>query len=59
MHESAESVVSQQEPIELLEDQVGSLASQDNLTAPEMRLELVESGLDLPALMVETGKVLC
>ena len=57
VHETADGIVGQEEPVELLAHELGGLAAQDDAPAPQMGLELVERGLDLPALVVESRKL--
>ena len=45
MHESADGKVSHQQAVELLPDQVGSLAAQYNFGAAEVGLHFVQGGL--------------
>src|SRR3990172_13146009 len=52
VHQSADGEVSQQEPVELLPDQVRRLAAQDDPGPPKMGFQFVQSRFDLPALMI-------
>ena len=50
------SEMSHQQAIELLPDQVRRLAPQNDAGPPQMGLELIESGFDLPPVVVERGQ---
>ncbi len=41
--------------VELLPDQIGRFTAQDDMRAPQVGLEFVERGFDLPALVIERG----
>ena len=53
MHESTDGKVSHQEAVELLPDQVGSLAAQHNLGAAEVSFQFVQGGFDFPPFVIE------
>ena|GEM_PF-5059116 len=57
VHQAAHGKVGQQKAVELLENQFGGLAAQNDLAAPQVGLQLVKSALNLPALMVESGQL--
>src|SRR6185437_5646878 len=56
-HELADGVVGDQEPVELLDDQVRAAGAEDGGGAALVCLELVEGELDLPALVVGGGQL--
>src|SRR5690348_1919467 len=56
-HELADGVVGEQEPVELLDDQVGAAGAEDGGGAALVGLYLVEGELDLPALVVGGGQL--
>src|ERR1700733_7529783 len=58
MHETAKGKVRHEEPIKLLPDQFRSLAAQDDLGTPQVRLQLVQSGLNFPSLVIERRQFL-
>ena len=53
MHQAANGIVSHEQAPELLFHQFRRLATQYNLSTPQMRLEFVQGGLYLPALVIE------
>ena len=57
VHQAADGEVRQEQPIELLTDQVRGLAAQHDLRAAQVGLQFVERRLDLPALVVERGQL--
>jgi hypothetical protein len=56
VHQLADGEVCQQETIELLSYQFRSFAAQDNLTPPEMGLQFVKRGFDLPPFVIKRGQ---
>jgi hypothetical protein len=57
VHQRADREVGQEQSVELLADEVRSLAAQHDAGATQVGLQLVERRLDLPALVVESGKL--
>jgi hypothetical protein len=57
VQEAADGEMGQQQAVELLLDQVRRLAPQDDAGAPQVRLDLVERRLDLPATAREKRSV--
>ena len=51
VHEAPDCEMGHQQAVELLADQVRSLAAQGDLTVPEVGFQLVKCGLDLPSLV--------
>ena len=57
VHQTANGKVRHHQAVELLPDQVRGLAAQDQLGAAQVGLEFGQSGLDLPALVIEGGEL--
>ena len=57
VHEGADGEVGQHQAPELLADEFGSFAAEDDPGAAEVGLEFVQRGFDLPALAVESGQL--
>ena len=53
MQQPSDRVVRQHPAVELLAHEIGRLAAQHPPTLPQVRLELIKGGLDLPALVVQ------
>lgn len=53
VHQASDGKVRHHEAEELLAHEIRCLAAQDDPGAPQMSPELVEGGLDLPALVIE------
>jgi hypothetical protein len=58
MNQTTEYEMGEQETVKLLVDQIRSLAAQQDPTASQMSLDLVEGRLDFPSLMVKRGELL-
>ncbi len=56
VHQSADRKVRHHQTVELLPDQVGGFAAQDDLGATQVGLQFGQSGFDLPALVIESGE---
>jgi hypothetical protein len=56
MHEATDRVMSQEQAIEFLSDEIGALTSENHIATPEMYLELTKSILDFPTVVVESSK---
>ena len=53
VHEAADGEVRHQQAIKLLPHQIRFLAAQDDMRAPQVSLEFVERGFNLPALVIQ------
>ena len=53
VHQLTGGKVCQQKTIELLPHQIRRLAAQDDMRSPQVGLEFVERGFDLPAFVIE------
>ena len=58
VHQGADRKMREEKAPGFLPHELGRLAPEDPLSTPEMRLEYVERGLHLPALMVQGGEFL-
>jgi hypothetical protein len=58
VHQSTDGKVSQEQAIELLADQVGSLAAQHNLGTAQVSFQFVQSGFNFPPLVIESRHLL-
>ena len=56
MHELADCEVGHEEAVEFLDGEIGSAASQYDPGAAQVGFQFVESGFDLPALLIEGGE---
>jgi hypothetical protein len=56
-HELSDGVVGDEEPVELLQDEVGAAGAEDGGGAALVGLDLVEGEFDFPALVVRGGQV--
>jgi hypothetical protein len=58
MHQRSGGKVRQEEAVQLLADKLGSLLAQHDPRTSQTDLELIEGGLDLSALAVQSGRLL-
>src|SRR5436305_3045023 len=56
MHQATDSKVRHEQSEKLLPDQFWCLAAKHDLSAAKMRLEFIEGGFHLPALVIERGQ---
>jgi len=56
VHQAADGKMRHQQTEELLLDQFWRLAAQYNLSAAQMGLQFVQSGFDLPTLVIQGGR---
>ena len=59
VHQAADGEVRQEQPVELLPDQIRGLAAQHDGRPAQVRLQFVEGRLNLPALVIERGQLAC
>ena len=57
MHQPSDRKVGHHKAIEFLPDKVRGPAAQQSLATPKVGLQLIESGLNFPALIVEGGQI--
>ena len=53
MHQPSDGEVSQQQTIKLLTNQFWGLAAQDNPCSPQMGLQFIQGGFDLPSFVIK------
>ena len=57
MHQASDRIVGHHKAIEFLSDQVWSPTAQQGLASSQVGLQFVESGFNLPALVIQGGQI--